>query len=95
MIFHLGYSEKVCQDHTTLVIFDNSIKASLSCNYTPDLSATFFSNSLIHILSLSNSHNNVTSIQKNRNDKSHRVIVALHDLIFGSDFYSDSKKLLA
>ena len=37
----------------------------------------FFSNSLIHILSLSNSHNNVASIQKNRDDKSHRVIVAL------------------
>ena len=37
----------------------------------------FYSNSLIHILSLSNSHNNVASIQKNRADKSHRVIVAL------------------
>ena len=37
----------------------------------------FFSNSLTHILSLSNSHNNVASIQKNRGDKSHRVIVAL------------------
>ena len=37
----------------------------------------FYSNSLIHILSLSNLHNNVASIQKNRADKSHRVIVAL------------------
>ena len=37
----------------------------------------FCSNSLIHILSLSNSHNNLESIQKNRGDKSHRVIVAL------------------
>ena len=37
----------------------------------------FYSNSLIHILSLSNSHNSVASIQKNRGDKSHRVIVAL------------------
>ena len=36
----------------------------------------FYSNSLIHILSLSNSHNNVASIQKNRGDKSHCVIVA-------------------
>ena len=36
----------------------------------------FYSNSLIHILSLSNSHNDVTSIQKNRGDKSHSVIVA-------------------
>ena len=38
----------------------------------------FYSNSLIHILSLSNSHNNVASIQKNRGDKSHRLIVAIH-----------------
>ena len=36
----------------------------------------FYSNPLIHILSLSNSHNNVASLQKNRDDKSHRVIVA-------------------
>ena len=36
----------------------------------------FYSNSLIHILSLSNSNNNVGSLQKNRGDKSHRVIVA-------------------
>ena len=36
----------------------------------------FYSNSLIRILSLSNSCNNVASIQKNRADKSHRVIVA-------------------
>ena len=37
----------------------------------------FYSNSLIHILSLSNLHNNVASLQKNRADKSHRVIVAI------------------
>ena len=37
----------------------------------------FYSNSLIHILSLSNSHNNVASVQKNGGDKSHRVILAL------------------
>ena len=37
----------------------------------------FYSNSLIHILSLSNPHNNLASIKKNRGDKSHRVIVAL------------------
>ena len=36
----------------------------------------FYSNSSSYILSLSNSHNNVASIQKNRGDKSHRVIVA-------------------
>ena len=37
----------------------------------------FYSNSLIHILSLSNSHNNVASLEKNRGDNSHHVIVAL------------------
>ena len=37
----------------------------------------FYSNSLIHILSLSNSHNNGASIQKNQGDKSHRVIIRL------------------
>ena len=42
----------------------------------------FYSNSLIRVLSLSNSHNNVVSIQKNRGDKSHRVIVALEKLQF-------------
>ena len=47
----------------------------------------FYSNSFIHILSLSNSHNNVASIQKNQDDKSHRVIVAIvkatsHSTIF-------------
>ena len=37
----------------------------------------FYSNALIHISSLSNSHNNVAPIQKNRGDKSNRVIVTL------------------
>ena len=41
----------------------------------------FYSNSLIHILSLSNTHNNVASIRKNRGDKSYRIIVALVNLI--------------
>ena len=41
----------------------------------------FYSNSLIHILLLSNLHSNVASMQKNRGDKSHRVIVA-----YGTDF---------
>ena len=40
----------------------------------------FYSSSLIPILSLSNSHNNVASIQKNRRDKSHRVIGSLIDM---------------
>ena len=40
----------------------------------------FYSNSLIRILSLSNSHNNIASIQKSRGDKSYRVIVALQHL---------------
>ena len=49
----------------------------LSCNYTAIYRLRFYSNSLTHILSLSNSHNDVASIQKNRDDKSHRVMVAL------------------
>ena len=53
----------------------------------------FYSNSLIHILSLSNSHNDVASIQKNRSDKSHRVIVrvivALNYAIYWLLFYSN------
>ena len=40
----------------------------------------FYSNSLIHILSLSNLHNNLAPIQKNRDNKSHRVIVALRKI---------------
>ena len=43
----------------------------------------FYLNSLIHILSLSNLHNNEASVQKNRGDKSHRVIVALPSLSVG------------
>ena len=35
----------------------------------------FYSNSVIHISWLSNSHNNVASIQNNRCHKSHRVVV--------------------
>ena len=41
----------------------------------------FYSNLLIHILSLSKSHNNVASLQKNRGDKSHRVIAASGKLV--------------
>ena len=37
----------------------------------------FYSNLLTNILSLSNLHNNLVSIQNNRGDKSHSVIVAL------------------
>ena len=39
----------------------------------------FYSNSLTHILSLLNSHNDVASTQKTRGDKSQSVIIALHD----------------
>ena len=42
----------------------------------------FYSNSLTHILSLSNSHNNDASIQKNRGDKLYRVIVALSNYLW-------------
>ena len=41
----------------------------------------FYSNSLIHILLLSNSHNKVASIQKNRGDKLHGVIVAIDQTV--------------
>ena len=47
----------------------------------------FYSNSLIRILLLSNSHNNVASIQKNRGDKSRRVTVALGYVYTGSDMF--------
>ena len=48
----------------------------------------FYSNSLIHILSLSNSHSDVTSRQKNLGDKSHSVIVALRWISCHSRNYS-------
>ena len=53
----------------------------------------FCSNSLIHILSLSNLHNNVASIQKNRGDKSHRVIIKLEVVVFLSSLNSPSVAL--
>ena len=43
----------------------------------------FFSNSLIHILLLSNLHNSIASIQKNPGDKSHRVTVVLQTFKVG------------
>ena len=70
------------------IISHNSITAT--CSIQEDLKLQlhyaiyrlrFYSNSLIHILSLSNSHNNAAWIQKNRGDKSHRVIVALEKQI--------------
>ena len=45
---------------------------------------------MIHILSISNSHNNVASRQKNRDDKSHRVIVAF---VFPEDVNKNVKFL--
>ena len=53
----------------------------------------FYSNSLIHILSLSNWHNNVASIQKNRGDKSHRVIVALGKATSAKNFIFRRRKI--
>ena len=56
----------------------------------------FYPNSLIHILSLSNSHNDVASIQKTWGDKSDHVIVALHLLSLielGNQLYDWIKKL--
>ena len=54
----------------------------------------FYSNSLIHILSLSNSHNNAASIQKNRGDKSHRVIVALWVILVSMHVYPGQLELM-
>ena len=42
MIFHLDYSEKACQDHATLVIFDNSLKAG---SQDPIFRSDFYSDS--------------------------------------------------
>ena len=53
---------------------DNSFKLQL---HDAIYRLRLYLNSLIHILSLSNLHNNVASLQKNRDDKSYRVIVAL------------------
>ena len=49
----------------------------------------FYSNSLINILSLSNSHNNVASIQNNQGHKLHRVIVALWRRCRQNDFQQE------
>ena len=57
MIFHLDYSEKSCQDHATLVIFNNSLKAGL---HDPILGSDFYSNSkkLLMRIDISISRNN-------------------------------------
>ena len=62
------------QSFDVSVIVKHFLKLQLHCAI---YELRFYSNSLIHILSLSNSQNNVASIQKNRGNKSHRVIVAL------------------
>ena len=50
----------------------------LSCNYTMQfIGYDSIKTSLIYILSLSNSHNDTASMQKNRDDESHYVNVAL------------------
>ena len=41
MIFYLDYSEKACQDDTTLVIFNNSLKAG---SPDPIFGSDFYSN---------------------------------------------------
>ena len=42
MIFHSDYSEKACQDHATLVIFNNCLKAG---SHDPVVGSDFYSNS--------------------------------------------------
>ena len=64
---------QVIRGFDTRELHEMSLKLQL---YDAIYRLQFYSKSLIHILSLSNLHNNVASIQKNRGDKSHRVIVA-------------------
>ena len=72
-----------CDRKQKLIIFSHiwAIDRLKNCNKLQLHDAIYrlrsYSNSLIHISSFSNSHNNVASIQKNRGDKSHRVIVAI------------------
>ena len=42
MIFHLNYSEKACQDHTTLLVFNNYLEAG---SHDPIFESDFYSNS--------------------------------------------------
>ena len=42
MIFYLDYSEKACQYHATLVIFNNSLKAG---SHDPIFGSDFYSDS--------------------------------------------------
>ena len=79
-----GFFHGSCLQFSSLIegFFAFYLAPNLSCSLKLQLHDAiyrlrFYSNSLIHILSLSNSHNNVASIQKNRDDKSDRVIVAL------------------
>ena len=44
MIFHFEYTEKACQDHATLVIFDNSQQLKAGSHY-PIFESDFYSNS--------------------------------------------------
>ena len=53
-----------------------------------------YSNSLIHILSLSISHKNVASSQKSGDDKSHRVIVTLPESVGWGAVSQSPKPLL-
>ena len=47
----------------------------------------FYPSSLIHILTLSDLHNNVASTQKNRDDKLYRVIVAFGPVLITLRFH--------
>ena len=76
------WANNVCQ-------FDRSLKVQL---HDAIYRLRFCSNSLIHILSLSSSHSDVALIQKNRGDKSHRVIVALLFLLWVAYLKWQNKK---
>ena len=82
MLHYCANLKAIRYESTTLngIVDDKShrVVLALSYNYTMRFIGYDYSNSLIYILSLSNSHSNVASIKKNRGDKSHRVIVALY-----------------
>ena len=63
---------KVCTQVPRTCVHKPSV---LSYNYT--MRFIGYDSIQTRILSLSNSHSNVATVQKNRGDKSHRVIVAL------------------
>ena len=89
-IFIITVSPRACSQASRYRGFQNFVKVKLQL-HDAIYRLRFYSNSLIHILSLSNSYNNVASLQKNRGDKSHSVIAALDSLVT-SDFDTETDR---